>query len=101
MVRHLPVYDEEYSLFKIFDKRYPLFHSLLFYSTTAFNMFTSKVNKSAQELIQSDPHQVLNIKGIDRQLKLNSHKKNVWQAELTKLFSKNVATLVPKLTECL
>ena len=36
-----------------------------------------KVNKRTQELIQSDRHQVLNIKGKDRQIQLNSHKKNI------------------------
>ena len=34
----------------------------------------NRVNKWTQELILSDPHQVLNIKGEDRQIQLNSHK---------------------------
>ena len=38
--------------------------------------------------MQSDPHQVLNIKEKDGQIHLNGHKKNRWQAELAAL-SKN------------
>ena len=34
-----------------------------------------KVNKRTQEMLQSDPHQVLNITGKDRQIQINSHKK--------------------------
>ena len=47
-----------------------------------------KVNNETQELIQSDPHQVLNIKGSNKQLQLNSHKKNRWQAELATVSEK-------------
>ena len=36
----------------------------------------------AQEPIQLDPRQVLNIKVKDRPTQLNSHQKNKWQAEL-------------------
>ena len=54
------------------------------------------VNKWTQELIQSDPHQVLNIKGKERLLKLKSHKKadgkQSWQS-----FLKRVTTRLPKL----
>ena len=49
-----------------------------------------------QELIKSDPHQVLNIKGKDKQMQWNSRKrtddKQNWQP-----FPKKVATLLPKL----
>ena len=47
-----------------------------------------KVSKWTQELIQLDPHQVVDIKGKDRQIQLNSHKKNRWQAELATLSQK-------------
>ena len=53
---------------------------------------TLEVNKSTQELIQSDPHQV---KG--RQIQLNSQQKNRWQAELATNSPKKVATPLPKL----
>ena len=47
------------------------------------------VNKSAQELIQSDPQQdtrpTSNIKGKDRQIQLKSQKMNRSQAELVTL----------------
>ena len=33
-----------------------------------------------QELIQADPHQVFNIKGKDRSIQLNNHKKKRLQA---------------------
>ena len=46
------------------------------------NYYFIKSKKWTQELIQSDPHQILNIKRND------SRKKNRWQAEL--------ATLLPK-----
>ena len=32
--------------------------------------------------MQSDPHQAPNTKVKDRQIQLNSHKKNSWQVEL-------------------
>ena len=38
-----------------------------------------------QELIQSNPNQVVHIKGKDRQIQLNSHKMNRWQADLAAL----------------
>ena len=42
---------------------------------------------------ESDPHQVLNIKGKVRQIQLNSHKKNRWQAELATLSQKGGNTV--------
>ena len=41
-----------------------------------------KVNKSTQELIQSDSHQAPTPKGKDRRLHLSNLKMNGWQAEL-------------------
>ena len=46
-----------------------------------------KSKQLTQELIQSDPPQVLNIKGKDRQKQVNSHKKKR-QAELAALSQK-------------
>ena len=55
-----------------------------------------KINKWTQEMIQSEPQQVLNIKGKDRQIQLNRHKRNRRLAELATL-PKKVETLLPKL----
>ena len=44
--------------------------------------------KWTQELIQSEPHHVLNIKWKNRQIELNCHKKNKWRAELATLSQK-------------
>ena len=56
---------------------------------------TYKVKKKAQELMQSDPHQVLNIK--DRQIQLSSHKKKKKKLQSWQPFPKKVETLLPKL----
>ena len=48
-------------------------------------------------MIQSDLHQVLNTKGKNRQIQLNSHKKNRWQAELAAL-SKSIDSQLCTLT---
>ena len=55
-----------------------------------------KVNKWTQEMIQSDPQQVLNIKGKARQMQLKRHKGNRRLAELATL-PKKITTLLPKL----
>ena len=55
----------------------------------------NKVNKWPQELIQSDLHQVQNIKRKDRQTQLNSHKKKRDDKRSWQLFPKKVATLLP------
>ena len=53
-----------------------------------FDLFTiNKVNKYTQELIQSDSHQVLNIKGKDRQIQLNNHKKKKKKKKKKKMAS--------------
>ena len=36
----------------------------------------NQVNKLTQKLIQLDPHQVLNIKGRDKHIQLNNHKRS-------------------------
>ena len=40
-----------------------------------------RVNKWTQELIQSDPHQVLNIQRKDRQIQSNLNGSNLWDHE--------------------
>ena len=47
-----------------------------------------------QELIQPDPRQVLNIKGKDEKIQVNSHKKNRWQAEFAALFEKGGSSVI-------
>ena len=58
----------------------------------------SNVNKWTQELIQAEPHQVLNMKGKDRQIQLNSYKKNRWQANLATFSRKNTCIIVERTT---
>ena len=55
-----------------------------------------KVNRSTRELIQSNPHQVLNIKGKGRHIQLNSHKWNRWQ-ELATLSQKGGNSVIQTL----
>ena len=55
-----------------------------------------KVNKWTQELTQLDPHKVLNMKGKDRQIQLNSYKKKD-DKQSRQLFQKTVASLLAKL----
>ena len=46
------------------------------------------MNKRTQRLMQLDLHEVLNIKGKDRHIQLNSHKKNRWNAVFATLSQK-------------